>query len=227
MSLETSDTEPFITKHGNDGPTELQSRDEEAIELILPKSRRPHRSITLSLLWKTIVISFALWGLVSITRDAIAHLRKPRNGACNCGSSIAEAKLRGCRYDSLSTSWLPQQCRDDELTAEFDKASPSGEWTYYSDHNSNSSTYTLEEIAMKAEMKSMKDRRFWVTAEWHTVHCFFFWRKEQRAAKLGTVIEFTGFKSHADHCTEMYTQFLPRDAVVFPAFVGFGDPEEV
>lgn len=53
---------------------------------------------------------------------------------CSCGKSVAEAIANGCKYDLLASAWLPEQCRDDELTAEFNKAGPgpNGEWTYVS-----------------------------------------------------------------------------------------------
>lgn len=54
--------------------------------------------------------------------------------SCSCGESVAEAISRGCKYDLLASAWLPKQCRDDELSAEFDRSGPGldGEWTYVS-----------------------------------------------------------------------------------------------
>lgn len=65
--------------------------------------------------------------------------------SCYCGKSIAEAKTMGCKYDALSSAWLPPHCRDDDLTAEF-LAHEDGPWEYWADQ-AHTKLLTLEEVS--------------------------------------------------------------------------------
>jgi hypothetical protein len=40
----------------------------------------------------------------------------------NCGDLIGIAVARNCVYDALTATWLPSECGDDELTAEFNRS---------------------------------------------------------------------------------------------------------
>ena len=93
------------------------------------KTKRVHRYA--SLFGTVIVYSLALWGLVSILQrafEAYSHRHyhevfptyNLQLEGCDCGKSVAEAVSLGCKFDALSMAWLPEHCRDDELTAEFD-----------------------------------------------------------------------------------------------------------
>jgi hypothetical protein len=72
-----------------------------------------------------------------------------------CGNSTTEATALGCKYDTLASAWLPEPCRDDELTAEFDRAGPGGSWKYYSDENLTTEL-TLAELALYGDRKEMR-----------------------------------------------------------------------
>jgi hypothetical protein len=50
---------------------------------------------------------------------------------------VADAISRGCKFDFLAMAWLPEHCRDEELTAEFGAAGDGtgGLWLYYKDTN--------------------------------------------------------------------------------------------
>jgi len=50
---------------------------------------------------------------------------------------VAEAKARGCKFEIMSVSWLPDECRDDELDAEFRQEAVEGNWNYYADRDKN------------------------------------------------------------------------------------------
>ena len=68
--------------------------------------------------------------------QASKYMRDHRVIDCGCGSSIEEAIAKGCKYDEMGATWLPDVCRDDELTAEFNRAGPgpNGQWPYWRDH---------------------------------------------------------------------------------------------
>lgn len=87
-----------------------------------------------------LLYTLAILGLFAIVREVNTLAASPRLGSqgrsvsCSCGKSVAEALKLGCKYDLLASAWLPEQCRDDELSAEFDRSGPgpNGEWTYVS-----------------------------------------------------------------------------------------------
>ena len=119
---------------------------------------------------------------------------------CDCGNSIKEAISRGCKYDELATAWLPAHCRDEELTAEFEKAgdNPAGGWIHWRYPNSTG-VLSREEVESYAD--DWDHARFYSTGRWHVVHCLFYWRKQFRAGFTGVIVEprFNSME-HIHHC---------------------------
>ncbi|KAH6648218.1 hypothetical protein BKA67DRAFT_540026 [Truncatella angustata] len=85
------------------------------------------------LLKDTLLLGFAIPGIVATLHYAFstgttAPFQQEQSAvittsrSCNYGNSVAEARSMGCVYDSLATAWLPQYCRDIELTAEFERS---------------------------------------------------------------------------------------------------------
>lgn len=160
--------------------------------------------------FKAIVVAFACIGLwatiggVSITKVFSHHVsKKPLD--CNCGSSIEVAIRNGCRYDSMSTSWLPPHCRDDELLDEFERSGPlpGGGWPYYADTDGNV-TVPFAEVVALAE-KDGNNNTVWGIHGWHVAHCVFYWRKEQRMRQRGTGLmeKAIANREHIDHCVAL------------------------
>jgi hypothetical protein len=118
---------------------------------------------------------------------------------CICGRNVTDAIARGCKYDSLAAAWLPDHCRDDELTEEFERAGPgpNGRWTYYSDAN-----HTIEmDIEKIALMGGKPEFRFYMSRHWHVVHCIFYWRKQFRTRFNGKIVETrSDNEEHIEHC---------------------------
>ncbi|EXU96652.1 hypothetical protein X797_010328 [Metarhizium robertsii] len=170
--------------------------------------------ISLSVAKDLILISFALLGFISLVQpkssnhtDGAAidkhHQAAPAFTSCDCGNSTAEAVQLGCKYDSLAAAWLPEHCRDDELTAEFERSGPGpgGKWTYWADGN-HTQEISIEEIA---KMADYTDRRFHMTGHWHVIHCIFYWRKEQRARFNGKTVEPRSYsEAHSKHCGKIF-----------------------
>ncbi|ATY63566.1 hypothetical protein A9K55_007810 [Cordyceps militaris] len=122
---------------------------------------------------------------------------------CNCGTSVAQAVRLGCQYDTLAAAWLPPHCRDDELTALFDRSGdgPNGTWTYWSDVH-HSTEIAVKDIGALAD--DPRHGRFYATYRWHMVHCFFYWRKAIRSQALGITLEDRfNTEKHAIHCSKM------------------------
>lgn len=131
----------------------------------------------------------------------------PRLSLCDCGSTIGEALLRNCTYDTLSTAWLPPYCRDDELTAEFDMAGPGpeGAWEYFADEEGKVPLDRTQVAALGETGGS-----FWASRNWHIVHCLFYWQKYHRMRYTNIIME-ERFDSlhHVKHCGRLIRNPTP------------------
>ncbi|OJJ42284.1 hypothetical protein ASPZODRAFT_147589 [Penicilliopsis zonata CBS 506.65] len=159
--------------------------------------------------WKalrdTLIVLLAIWGFISLVRSLHIPLPNlhPRLEGCQCGNSIAEAMEMGCKYDSLAAAWLPEHCRDDELTAEFERSGdgPNGSWLYYKDTH-HTEPMTVEEVAALGDQP---EARFHMTGQWHKVHCLFYWRKEHRFRFNGKTVEpRSDTEAHIHHCGQIF-----------------------
>ncbi|KAE9970820.1 hypothetical protein BLS_004743 [Venturia inaequalis] len=148
---------------------------------------------------------FAFWGIITLlSQIRPLHFdkgqQKPANlSGCDCGDSTTEAESLGCKFDSLSMAWLPEQCRDDELTAEFNTkgGGPNGEWIYYADK-----LHTEEiDVAVVAAMGNDPSARVHMGKDWHMVHCVYYWRKQFRTRTNGKIVEpRSDTEDHIKHC---------------------------
>ncbi|KAI3546925.1 hypothetical protein CABS01_01157 [Colletotrichum abscissum] len=166
-----------------------------------------------------ILVAFAISGFVSLLQSPTnihSHFQSegtatpdnlhaaPAVTSCDCGNSTAEAVTLGCKYDSLAAAWLPEHCRDDELTAEFERSGPGpdGQWTYWAD-TAHTQEISVEEIAKMAD--NQEEMRFHMSGHWHVLHCIFYWRKEYRARFNGKIVEpRSDNEKHIKHCGKIF-----------------------
>ncbi|KAH9985968.1 hypothetical protein F4779DRAFT_632463 [Xylariaceae sp. FL0662B] len=151
-----------------------------------------------------ILLSLAIPGLIALVFPSVSRAGASRPlahdqtqgeatieiaglGSCNCGDTVAEAIDMGCQYDSLAAAWLPGKCRDDGLTAEFERMGnhQDGRWAYYKDENLTQEI-SIEELGSKADDPWFA---FYTTGEWHMAHCLFYWRKQFRARFNNVTVE--------------------------------------
>jgi hypothetical protein len=96
-------------------------------------------------------------------------------------------------------AWLPEHCRDDELTAEFNTvgSGPNGNWVYYAD-----TLHTIEvDVSVVAAMGDNTSARVHMDENWHILHCIFYWRKQFRTKANGKMIEpRSDSERHIKHC---------------------------
>lgn len=173
------------------------------ISVKIPKSVR--------ILGQLLVLGLTLWGVANLGRRTF-NVSIVRSGppSCSCGGSTsAEAIKRGCIFTPMAVAWLPPQCLDMELSAEFDEAGPDGKWHYWKDAN-GTVFMSWEEMAMLPD----SDGVFYTTQEWHIAHCMFAWRKHYRSQLTGTVIEArsNGIR-HIAHCEGIMKMEQPLDAL--------------
>lgn len=131
----------------------------------------------------------------------------PGKNICDCGKTIKEALERNCVYDALATAWLPPYCRDDELSAEFDRSGPgsNGEWSYFADE-----TGTVRLDRNQIGLLGETGGKFWTSRNWHIAHCLFYWQKYYRMRETGAIME-ERFDNliHVKHCTHLATKKAP------------------
>ncbi|KOS22042.1 hypothetical protein ESCO_001440 [Escovopsis weberi] len=228
----SSGPEPFMPSESKHEYSEIKTSDEEDATFLgalpLPRPRPKSRlRAALSVGFKAVVVALAVYGTVDLGILAAARIRSASIKPCHCGNSVAEAVALGCKYDSLATSWLPDHCRDDEMTRLFEQSGPgpNGEWDYYGSITNRSQTYTLPEVQQLAD-QSHEYRTVYATTAWHDKHCFFTLLKQVRGkAKL----QYTGFVDgvhHAEHCAMQMAERHPQDQVMVVTSPGFGDPEQ-
>lgn len=181
---------------------------------LLRKSQKCFKP-SLFILKDLVLTAFAILGFISLLLKPPSniHILPHSDGtatehptalmSCDCGNSTAEAVALGCKYDSLAAAWLPEHCRDDDLTAEFERSGPGvgGKWTYWSD-SAHTKEISVEEIA---QMAGNPELRFHMTGHWHVIHCIFYWRKEHRARFNGKMVEpRSDSEKHIKHCGNIF-----------------------
>lgn len=109
------------------------------------------------------------------------------NIAAQCGQTPPEALLRGCKFDTLSFSWLPPACHDEVLAQEF---LGRGNWTWFRTphpRQGDRDTVSTRLVAEGAQGDLFVSRRL------RAAQCEFLWRKLQR------FVDGTGAAAVDDH----------------------------
>lgn len=117
-----------------------------------------------------------------------------------CGSTPEEAVARGCHFDLMQFSWLPDRCFDAELTQEFLDME---EWTWFADYEATL-PLTKEQV-LRGTYDSV-----WVTFGQHVAHCTMIWQKMHRAlnGKGKMAIDgYMGALTHTVHCQDMLLNY--------------------
>ncbi|KAI2637854.1 hypothetical protein GGS26DRAFT_588223 [Hypomontagnella submonticulosa] len=198
----------------------LQSSDVESEETLLRgDSDIPRTSRSPSILRRVAMISgriviilLSAWGLISLYNTVAYFIAQSHNPperfaaplypSCSCGgTTVAEAKRRGCIFTPLAIAWLPSHCVDMELSDDFDKQGPgqNGEWDYWSDINMTR-RLTREEVGDLADHNGV----FYATQDWHVTHCVYTWMKHYRSKWTGVTIERrSNGLDHIGHCKDV------------------------
>ena len=99
----------------------------------------------------------------------------------------------------MSFSWLPDECYDPDLTAQFMALGddPVRDWEYWMEWNST-------EPVPREEALSGKHEKLYVSWEFHLYHCTYMWRKLHRAILQGKRVDsYIGNMGHTTHCERM------------------------
>ena len=164
-----------------------------------------HRTRSMKRFWVTLFISSLLGLLVIVTVTFVTYkytmkkaLSKP--AVDQCGSTPAEAKERGCIFETTLSLWVPPECYDFELETIY-LQQPG--LKYYRDVN------LTEEVSLR-EVKTGESIGWFVPWDHHVRHCSFAFRKLHRAAAYGKKIDgYVLQYAHTEHCLKMMTE--PED----------------
>jgi hypothetical protein len=87
----------------------------------------------------------------------------------HCGTSPAEARRRGCVFETTGFAWLPRACLDSAIENQFHAHIKKHNLTYYRDYNCTQ-LVSLEEV-------QCGEQGFFVHEGYHKTHCAFLLRK--------------------------------------------------
>lgn len=138
-------------------------------------------------------------------------------GISQCGTTASEARAKGCVFETLGFSWLPPECHDAEVEAEFLRDPTIHYWR---DVN------RTEEVPI-SEVQEGDARGFYITHDYHRSHCAYLLKKLHRAVYAGRELDgLIGSVHHTSHCVKMLLD-PPADVWTHPTFVSTHLPKSV
>ncbi|KAF2104193.1 hypothetical protein NA57DRAFT_70410 [Rhizodiscina lignyota] len=181
-------------------PREMELESEERLldDGLQIKSRKSwnHRRIRIA--------AIALLAIISVPLLLSPSLRHRSTATPilfgDCGSSLEEARAKGCEFDVISFTWLPPECHDPELVDDFLSLSDR-EW--YQDPRGL-------DPAPREKVMNGEYQRLFVTREYHVYHCRYQWRKMHRGIQKRVIDSYIGSYNHTVHCEMMLMQVVPR-----------------
>jgi hypothetical protein len=109
----------------------------------------------------------------------------------HCGSTPAEARALGCKFDVMSFAWTPPSCYDHAFSQKF--LSEQGPWIFYLDHNATQ--------PLAFDSLSNYDI-VWTEHSYHVVHCLYAWERIHQAYLKQDLLlpQEMGSINHTEHC---------------------------
>lgn len=160
-------------------------------------NKRTH--ITITVLYTSI-----FWLIVILFQSNNTISRNPLTKILACGNSTAEARSLGCKFDSLSFLWVPEQCYDAEMDQAYQKAV---NWHGYNDAEGK------EKLDLEQMSERVEPFKYYTTAREHTVHCAYVWQKQHRGYLKGGFYLDDNSASfhHTRHCSEVLIESAEMD----------------
>ncbi|XPS73895.1 hypothetical protein M3J09_006027 [Ascochyta lentis] len=131
-----------------------------------------------------------------------------------CGNSSSEAEAAGCVFDLMTVSWLPLECYDSELTAQFMEEGP---WVFYLSNSTRPEALPEErEQIPSLEAISKTTELMWTDRRFHVYHCIYGWKMMHRAIERGWKMESSlATYHHTEHCSDtLANTTVPMEAVI-------------
>ncbi|KIW72267.1 hypothetical protein PV04_00473 [Phialophora macrospora] len=158
-------------------------------------------SAALFMVFLTLLLACAIAVLLVIRAISIANADEPAN-SLTCGNTPEEAQSRGCQFDVMSFTWVPQPCFDEALVTEF-LESPEQPWHWFREPNVDANSTTTTALSFQ-DVRTGQFPELYVTNAYHSTHCTFTWKKLHRAlTKTGYLDSYIGSYEHTLHCEHM------------------------
>lgn len=130
----------------------------------------------------------------------------------DCGTTAAEARSRGCRFDILSFAWQTPECFDEELMDSFANQKP---WNFFEEYNN-----TLKTVPYHVAV--LGEQNLYVDWDFHIWHCTYMYRQMHRAFARGYIDSHLDDYHHTLHCQKtLLERQIPMDAAIVEAFPKF------
>ncbi|KAF8855962.1 hypothetical protein BDZ45DRAFT_486145 [Acephala macrosclerotiorum] len=155
---------------GTEFEAEEQFRDAQAEAKKLKRSRSM-LYLYIGLLAMIEALAFIAYIQVSKIDVASSSLPTPTTWK-HCGNTSKQAIANNCVLDFIAGAWVPNECYDPELEAEFFNIK---DWHWYADADGE------QELSIESIRKNGGPNPIYVSLEYHWVHCAYTWRKLHRA----------------------------------------------
>ncbi|KXS99685.1 hypothetical protein AC578_9915 [Pseudocercospora eumusae] len=115
-------------------------------------------------------------------------------------STPAEAREADCVFDALTTSWVPHECADLDLTEQYLRTvSALPQWPFYYDEAGTQEWRDLD-LLKSGEWNG----HLWVTGRAHKLHCLFAWQRLHQVLLGGKHIDTVVLGPyHTEHCKKV------------------------
>jgi hypothetical protein len=164
--------------------------------------RRRRRDLTICLVAVSITLAIIIGIGTFRTQAAIKSSETPSTtNDWLCGNSSAEAISRGCSFDQLAWSWLPDYCPH-YANEEFIEAE---NWKYYFDQHGEAEVGNHDAL-----MKALDSHaQLWTQRREHATHCVFLFLSLGQIIRDGTryTDKLTRYK-HVLHCAQIILETM-------------------
>ncbi|KAH8688955.1 hypothetical protein BGW36DRAFT_433728 [Talaromyces proteolyticus] len=143
--------------------------------------------------WRRLFLLLIVGILAIIVSFTIYRFYAGRRHIDQCGTTATEARAKGCHFEMTGFSWLPKECLDLTVEAEFLEL----DLHYYRDLN-----YTQE--APLEEVRRGDGHGYFVKQDYHRAHCAFLFKKLHKAISSGNKVDgLISSVHHTSHCVHM------------------------
>ncbi|OHE91934.1 hypothetical protein CORC01_12784 [Colletotrichum orchidophilum] len=152
---------------------------------------------------------FSLLSIESSPHAALKH---------TCGSTVAEAKAKGCVFDVMAYGWVPSQCYNGDLVSTYN-AYDMSPWAF----DRNFTKPATEQVLMAGERRILyTDLRF------HQEHCFYTWHNLLHSVEhqRPLIHNLSASTEHRHHCKGLFLHGEAPTGPVVPAFFHCVDMEQ-
>jgi hypothetical protein len=178
----------------------LQDPEQEKPQRSYGRPTRSRGSKVAAIVGTLTVAAFLLYSLYShnISQPPTTHSYV----SPTCGNSSSEARARGCHYEPMLRSWIPDDCYTPEPGDEY---TPFDDRAWFYDKN-----LTQPILGSDLDVLRNGDDITAFTRFFHDEHCLYAWRKLHLAVakRLPLIDSKTMSLHHSTHCSQRIARFI-------------------